>query len=113
MNKKAVLIIDQDRTMSASLSDILEGHGFFVICMENMRDGLRLVREVVFDIVIFDTGFPGPDAEVSSGLMRQRCPQARIISTDRAGRAVVPAIADAVVRKPIDPEVLLSLIREQ
>lgn len=110
---KVVLIIDRDEAVHAALRELLEEHGCFIVCSPNILEGVHMVQEVAFDVLMVDTALPGLTPEVSARTLRERCPRAQIIGMCSSDDDRVPTGADAVIRKPIDPEVLLPLIQGQ
>ncbi len=56
---KTVVIIDDDRTIQATLSAILERHGYEVHVGPNASIGRKKVEAVKPDLVLLDLGFAG------------------------------------------------------
>ena len=58
---KTIVIIDDERAIQATLSAVLERHGYTVHVSPNAAQGRRKVAEVLPDLVLLDLGLP--DAE--------------------------------------------------
>jgi len=61
MEKKKVLIADDDRTILLAGKTFLEGKGFQVITADNGQDALTQVKEELPDIILLDVVMPGKD----------------------------------------------------
>ena len=59
--KKRVIIIDDDVDIRTMASRVLELEGFAVLQARNGDEGLRLMREKTFDLVLLDLRMPGRD----------------------------------------------------
>ncbi|MGB8170258.1 MAG: sigma-54 dependent transcriptional regulator [Chthoniobacteraceae bacterium] len=55
---KKVVVIDDERTVQATLTAVLQRHGFSVETASNAAQGRRKVEEVKPDIVLLDLGLP-------------------------------------------------------
>jgi len=124
-----ILIIDDDDDLVMTMRLPLEAHGYQVFRAANREEGLQKVIEVKPDIILLDvmmdsmtSGFEvcrtirNPDP--ASGYAAYRKIPIVMISAIHAtaslrfasDKAQLPV--DAFVEKPIEPEVLLSKVRE-
>src|SRR5262245_54248634 len=58
---KTVVIIDDERTIQATLSSVLERHGYHAHIGPNASQGLKKVEDVKPDLVLLDLGLPDAD----------------------------------------------------
>lgn len=56
-----IIVIDDDTAVTDLLSVLLKSHGFEVMATNNSTDGLGLIRENEFDLVILDLMMPEMD----------------------------------------------------
>jgi two-component system nitrogen regulation response regulator NtrX len=58
MSPERILVIDDEASICSTLKAILEDEGYEVITVESAEDGLRLLREQAFDLVLLDIWLP-------------------------------------------------------
>jgi len=121
---RVILIIDDDELDLAAMQITLESQGYEVLTSRSGDDGLRRAREAAPDLVILDLLMPPPDGfEVCRRLAQD--PQLRnvprIVVTalhEKMHKATTSADvrtrvdADVYMDKPVDPETLVSCVRE-
>ena len=56
-----ILIIDDDRSIRNSLSEILEEEGFYVEACEDGKQGIEAALKDRFDVIFCDIKMPGID----------------------------------------------------
>jgi DNA-binding NtrC family response regulator len=56
-----IVVIDDERTVQATLSAVLQRHGFAVVVAPNAAQGRRKVEELKPDLVLLDLGLPDAD----------------------------------------------------
>ncbi len=124
-----VLIIDDDDDLVMTMRLPLEAHGYQVFRAANRREGLQKVEEVKPDIILLDVmmdsmtaGFdvcrtirnPDPASEYAAyreiPIVMITAIHATASLRFASDKAQLPV--DAFVEKPIEPEVLLSKVRE-
>lgn len=124
-----VLIIDDDDDLVITMRLPLEAHGFQVFRAANRQEGLQKVKEVNPDIILLDVMMDSMTAgfEVSRAL-RNPDPTSEYAIYRKIPIVMITAIhatasllfapdkaqlpVDAFIEKPIEPEVLLSKVRE-
>jgi CheY-like chemotaxis protein len=115
---KHILIVDDDVRNIFSLTSLLEEHGMEVRYAENGREGLALLQEGDFDLVLMDVMMPEMDGYESTQEIRAIpdyrslpiiCLTAKAMRGDRE-KCIAAGASDYIV-KPVDPEQLLSLMR--
>ena len=58
MNEKCVLIVDDNRSILASLGQILKSEGFKVDTAEDGQEAIRKARDSHFDLALLDIRLP-------------------------------------------------------
>jgi CheY-like chemotaxis protein len=118
--RPTVLVVDDDPALLDSLKLLLEVDGFAVTTAENGVRGLQAFRNRGPDIVLIDVMMPKLDGIESVRQMRRERPDAKIVVMSGEARLGQPDLqrtaqelgAVAVLRKPIDPNVLAALLRD-
>ena len=124
-----VLIIDDDDDVVFTMRLPLEAHGYQVFRAADRKEGLQKVKEVEPDIILLDVmmdsmtaGFevcrtirnPDPASEYAAYRKIPIVMISAIHSTASlrfaSDKAQLPV--DAFVEKPIEPEILLSIVRD-
>jgi DNA-binding NarL/FixJ family response regulator len=114
-----VLIVDDDESIRASLSLILEHGNFEVATAASVNDALRLIGSQVFDVLLSDLHMPGAgDGLTVVSAMRHSNPAAVTIIYSgfpemKEAAAAILLQADEILVKPMAPMVLLETIRER
>ncbi len=68
-----ILLIDDEPTILSFVSRILRGHGFSVDCAADGAQGLAMIREHRYALVVLDMVMPGVDgASTLRGIMAAR-----------------------------------------
>jgi DNA-binding NarL/FixJ family response regulator len=114
-----VLIVDDDESIRASLSLILEHGNFEVATAASVNDALKLIGSQVFDVLLSDLHMPGAgDGLTVVSAMRHFNPAAVTIIYSgfpemKEAAAAILLQADEILVKPMAPMVLLETIRER
>ncbi len=117
--KPRVLLVDDDETIRASLSLILEFGDFEVATAASVNDALKLIGSQVFDVLVSDLHMPGAgDGLTVVSAMRHSNPAAVTIIFSgypemKEAAAAILLQADEILLKPMSPTVLLQTIRER
>lgn len=115
----AILVVEDVSAVLMSLKIVLEGHGHKVTSAKNGEQGLRLLKDTPFDLVITDIWMP-----VSNGIEviregRARSPKTRFLAItggDPKSRDSRDALrlqdfgADLVLLKPFEKQELLDAV---
>lgn len=112
-----ILLVDDEPTIRAALTEILELSGFVVLVAENGREALTLFEQQQADIalIILDMAMPVMMGHEALGLIRQKQPTMPVILLSGYGEQ--EAIADQqlmawtkFLRKPFSSEKLIATI---
>jgi DNA-binding response OmpR family regulator len=114
---RRILLIEDDREISSTLSSVLDGAGYHVLTASNGIDGQRLIEAEKPDLVITDMMMPRlggfPVLEFMKTLARP--PKVIMITANEGGRHKAYAEMLGVVdylRKPFAMDVLLEAVRK-
>lgn len=117
---KRILLVDDDELLCEVLASFLEMAGFAVVRASNGREGLeRLADQPAFDLVILDLLMPEMDGIRFLRVVNKDGPQPPppppvLVLSASATADVVDALdfpcVVGVIRKPIQPPVLLERI---
>jgi len=117
VDRGAVLIIDDSATTSALLAHILRADGHVVVIAATARDGLAMVWDRDFDVVLLDVQLPDSDGIGVLGQLRARGALDRlsvlmVSSLDEASNVAtcIEQGAEDYLVKPISPAVLRARI---
>jgi DNA-binding response OmpR family regulator len=117
MSQKRILLIEDDRDISSTLSGVLGGAGYDVITASNGIDGQRLIESERPDLVITDMMMPRlggfPVLEFLKNMASP--PKVIMITANEGGRHKAYAEMLGVVdylRKPFAMDVMLEAVRK-
>ena len=118
MNKKAVLIIDDDRSVLRTFTRVLTKGGFEVDTAETGKEALEKAKTRSFDVALIDFRLPDMDGidllcDASSLLKSTIKIMITGLPSVETGSKALDHGIDAYPVKPVKPEELLSLIGEK
>jgi DNA-binding NtrC family response regulator len=115
MNKGKVLVIDDELIIRTSCSRALSPEGFEVKTAQNGLDGLRMIEEEKFDIVLTDLKMPDVDGIEILRKIKERWPDIEVIiitgyqTVDTAVKSIKLGAFD-YIEKPFTPDALISAV---
>lgn len=116
MNKRRVLLVDDNGDILQSMKVLLERQDFEVVTATSVGNALREVVSQPFDVLITDLHLPNPgDGFAVVAAMRHSQPEAFTIVLSgypdiKESAAAILLEADAVIVKPFDVASLIELI---
>ena len=116
MGATSILIVDDEKNMRTTLADILAEEGYEVSVAESGDRAVKMFEKSPFDFVLMDVRMPGMDGVEAFHLIRRRRADAQVImmsayGMDHLRRQVLDEGAIGFMRKPLDVEGLIKLIR--
>lgn len=119
MEKKTILVVDDDREQLKGLSIRLKASGYHVAVASDCVQVTSVVRKVHPDLVLLDLGLPGGDGF----LVLERLDKLNLLATmpvivvsarDQAGneQKALDAGAEAFLQKPVNNDKLIAVIRK-
>ena len=112
-----MLIIDDEEIVLKSCRKIFEAEGFEVVTTSNPQEGLRLVSEAAFDVILCDWMMPGFDGMDVVEEIDKRSPNSTVVmisgypSVGRATEAMKRGAMDYVA-KPFRPEEIIEVVKK-
>ena len=109
----SILIVDDEPTLRQLLRTVLERAGYEVAEADNGNEAMGIIRAIELDLVITDIFMPENDGFELIQHLRRAAPGVKIItiSGETPGPYLTTARllgADAVLGKPVSPEVLVD-----
>lgn len=117
MNKKKILLIDDEQDILEVLSYNLEKEGFSVFTAQDGNEGIKKAKEIVPDLILLDVMMPGKDGIETCEELRQIASLQNTLIVFLSARveeftqlAGYNAGANDYIVKIIKPKVLLSKV---
>jgi DNA-binding NtrC family response regulator len=115
MDKKCILVIDDDRSILEGFKLILERKGYLTDTAETGSEAIEKVRCRYFNLVLIDTRLPDMDGTSLLSEFRQLDPEMKKIiitgfSTRENAILCLNLGADAYLEKPVTPGKLLEFV---
>ncbi len=117
MEKKTILVVEDDPTVGESIRLLLEKRGYEILLASNGKEALQRFRQEMVDLVITDLVMPKMDGIELLGAVKKLRPEAEVIVISAQGtieKAVMAMKLGAFdfIEKPINPKVI-SLVVER
>jgi CheY-like chemotaxis protein len=117
--KQRVLVVDDERLIAQSLTDILSRAGFDTVFALSGTEAIEIADQICPDVVISDVIMPDLDGVQTAIKIRGLCPDARILlfsgqaaTSDILDRARAEGHDFELLPKPIHPSRLLAAVRK-
>ena len=119
MDKKRILLVDDEKDLVETVSFRLQANNYAVIFAYDGQEGLEKAKKENPDLIILDLMLPKMDGYKVCGLLKADARYNKIpiiMFTARAQESDIKmgeeAGADAYITKPFEPQVLLEKIKE-
>jgi DNA-binding NtrC family response regulator len=114
---ETMLIIDDEDIVLESCRRIFSAEGFQVSCTTSPPEGLRLIADSSFDVILCDWKMPGFDGMDVLEELERRSPDSTVVmisgypTVGRAAEALKRGAMDFVA-KPFTPEEIVEAVRK-
>jgi CheY-like chemotaxis protein len=108
-----VLVVEDDRELRTLYRTALRGAGYAVFAVDDGIDALKYVEQTLPSAVVLDLGLPrldGRDVQQELAAQEQTRDIPIVVVTGQTGN-VDEADFACVLRKPVDPEQLVSAVQ--
>ena len=112
--RKPILIVDDDRSILETMSDLLQGEGYHVVTAGDGLDALDVMGRSPVSFVLLDMRMPRMDGWEFAKAFRERgfrVPIVVMTAANDARRWATEIGADAYIAKPFDVDQLLVLVK--
>lgn len=118
MDKKKILIVDDDKTILTSFSEILQSKGYSIDTAESGTEAISKTDKDFFNLVLLDIKLPDMEGIDLLNAIRETSPRMMkiVVSGYASLENSVAALnrgADAYLIKPVDPEELVRIVGEK
>ena len=118
MEKKRILIVDDDKSLLESLTEILKPEGYTIDTAETGKEAIEKCKSQLYNLALLDIKLP--DMEGTELLTKLHGTMPRMMkimvtghpSTENAVKAL-NLEADAYITKPVKPEELLKTVERK
>ena len=116
--KNAILVVDDDKSITKSVSALLELEGYDVDVAENGKEAIEKSNSKFFDLALVDVRLPDMLGTELLNAMKETTPKmAKIILTGFPSmQNAITAVnegADAFIWKPVNGDKLLGVIKDR
>ena len=109
-----ILVVEHDILTRETLAKMLTCHGYDVTVASDGREATRLLSQVTPDLVVMDWSTPGLSGLSLCLAARRRWPMIPIVVITSSNEALDDdQLANAWLRKPIDPTILNQIIHNE
>ena len=118
MDKKRILLVDDDKSVLKTLTEILQFEGYDVDTAETGKEAIEKSKTQFYNLALLDIKLPDIDGTELLQIIDGHIPKtAKIVitgypSTENAIKAL-NLEADAYITKPVEPKQLLETIRKK
>lgn len=115
MKPGKLLVIDDESIVRTSCKRVLSPEGYEVRLAANAFEGIRLMEEEQFDVVLTDLKMPDMDGITVLETIKERWPETQVIvitgyqTVDTAVKSIKLGAFD-YIEKPFTPDALLSAV---
>ena len=115
INKKKILIVEDENAIRNELKTLLENSGYEVLALENFHNAKEDILNEKPDLILLDINIPNINGEILLKEIRKESNVPVIMVTSRAGEVdevlSISYGADDYITKPYNPTILLLRIQ--
>lgn len=109
--RNRVLIFGKLRELALYRAEVLQAHGFAVAIPENKSEAVTAIRRGSYDVVVLSYTLSNDTVEEMTELVRQYCPDCRLITISDTRYHDAKIAPDANVLADDGPKALLEALR--
>ena len=116
LDRRTVLVIDDDRILADTLAQILRLNGFQPVALYSGEEAIELVERLQPDIVLSDIRMSRVDGIEAAKRIRELHPECRVIlftahPVSAAMRHMIHGLDFELLQRPLHPEEVLTALR--
>ena len=111
-SRNRVLIFGKLRELALYRAEVLQAHGFSVAIPENKSEAVTAIRRGSYDVVVLSYTLSSDTVEEITELVRQHCPDCRLITISDTKLPDPKIRPDANVLADEGPKALLEALRD-
>lgn len=115
MNKRKILLVEDDKNIITNLTEFLQSEGFSVTTVHGQRDALQRIDNESFDLILLDVSLEDGNGYAVCAAVKMKCDTPIIFVTASGDEySIIAGLdmgADDYIAKPFRPRELLSRIR--
>ena len=113
LKNKKILLVDDDEWIRDSLTLYFDTEGCQMIAVETAEEGMELLKQQDYDIILLDYKLPGIDGLTFSREIQEICPDAiKILITAYKNKKVVSEAANVGIQDLIDKPFTIKTIED-
>ena len=113
LKNKKILLVDDDEWIRDSLTLYFDTEGCQMIAVETAEEGMELLKQQGYDIILLDYKLPGIDGLTFSREIQEICPDAiKILITAYKNKKVVSEAANVGIQDLIDKPFTIKTIED-
>jgi len=113
LKDKKILLVDDDEWIRDSLTMYFGTEGCHILAVETAEEGLELLKQEDWDIILTDYKLPGIDGLTFSKKIQEICPDAiKILITAYKSKEIVSEARSAGIQDLIDKPVTIKTIED-
>lgn len=113
-SKPTILIVDDDMAILRVFSKIFQNKGFLVTIAQRGVEAIDKLKTHKYDVALIDLGLPDIEGQKLLPVIKKSSPKTlKILLTGKVDLEGDIEGADVFVKKPVNPEKLLSIINSK
>ena len=113
LKNKKILLVDDDEWIRDSLTLYFDTEGCQMIAVETAEEGMELLKQQGYDIILLDYKLPGIDGLTFSREIQEICPDAiKILITAYKNKKIVSEAVNVGIQDLIDKPFTIKTIED-
>ena len=113
LKNKKILLVDDDEWIRDSLTLYFDTEGCQMIAVETAEEGIELLKQQDYDIILLDYKLPGIDGLTFSREIQEICPDAiKILITAYKNKKIVSEAVNVGIQDLIDKPFTIKTIED-